>query len=77
MFDVQWYGSVWYGLLIQLNETVMALVFVGGSWPLRGQARSHRGFVLMRRPNVGAGLPANTIDHTTQNYRIHSGSSYA
>ncbi|WP_191623645.1 hypothetical protein [Pseudomonas fluorescens] len=28
MFDVQWYGAVWYGLLIQLNETVMGLVFV-------------------------------------------------
>ena len=28
MFDVQWYASVWSGLLIQLNETVMALVFV-------------------------------------------------
>ncbi|SEE96734.1 hypothetical protein SAMN04490194_5539 [Pseudomonas migulae] len=27
MFDVQWYGAVWYGLLIQLNETVMAPIF--------------------------------------------------
>jgi hypothetical protein len=37
MFDVQWYGGVWYGLLIQLNETVMTLIFVE---PLRASSRA-------------------------------------
>ncbi|KJZ42733.1 hypothetical protein VC34_15555 [Pseudomonas fluorescens] len=37
MFDVQWYGGVWYGLLTQLNETVMALIFVE---PLRAPSRA-------------------------------------
>jgi hypothetical protein len=37
MFDVQWYGGVWYGPLTQLNETVMALILLA---PMMASSRA-------------------------------------